>query len=130
MKKLFFLCSALAAAAPAVAQEVLRGEALRGLVSMSAEAALPPEPRAAAESGYETIEIDPDPERPAFILATDLNGDGYPELLVSKFAGSGPMGSGMLDLYTMEKPGDPRKMEKDPPLRLGSNITPQMPLCY
>ena len=75
MKTLLLLSAALAAAAPAAAQEVRRGEALRGLVSLSAEGALPPEPRAAAESGYEAIEIDPDPERPAFILAADFGGE-------------------------------------------------------
>lgn len=67
----------------------------------------PPEPRLSAEAAYEAIEIDRDPGRPAFILSADISGDGYPELLVSKFAGSGPMGSGRLDLYSMEKPGDP-----------------------
>lgn len=72
----------------------------------------PPEPRLSAEAAYETIEIDKDPGRPAFILSADLTGDGYPELLVSKFAGSGPTASGWLDLYTMEKPGDARRWRK------------------
>ena len=75
-------------------------------------AAAPPEPRLSAEAAYETIEIDRDPGRPAFILSADLTGDGYPELLVSKFAGSGPTGSGRLDLYAMEQPGDARRWRR------------------
>ncbi len=78
----------------------------------SREAAAPPEPRLSAEAAYETIVLDSDPGRPAFILSADLTGDGYPELLVSKFAGSGPTGSGWLDLYAMEKPGDARRWRK------------------
>lgn len=83
------------------------------------------EPRLSAEAGYESIEIDGDPQRPAFILSADLSGDGYPELLVSKFAGSGPTGSGMLDLYSMEKPGDLRRWKRT---RLADGIKfPNMP---
>lgn len=78
----------------------------------SRDAAAPPEPRLSAEAAYETIVLDSDPGRPAFILSADLTGDGYPELLVSKFAGSGPTGSGWLDLYDMEKPGDARRWRK------------------
>lgn len=72
----------------------------------------PPEPRLSAEAAYETIVIDKDPGRPAFILSADLTGDGHPELLVSKFAGSGPLGSGRLDLYSMEKPGEPGRWKR------------------
>ena len=126
MKKIFFLCAALNAASvlPGAAASP-RGEAWHSLASLGAAAPLPPEPLIPAGAAYETIEIDKDPERPAFILAADLGGDGYPELLVSKFAGSGPMGSGMLDLYKMEKSGDPRKWKKT---RLSDNIKfPNMP---
>lgn len=51
-------------------------------------------------------EIDPDPSRPAFITAADLDSDGVNELIVSKFAASSPMGSGHVDIYRMKEAGD------------------------
>ena len=83
------------------------------------EAIPEPELSLSTASVYETIEIDKSPEKPAFILSDDINGDGFPELVVSKFAGSGPTGSGALDIYSMEKPGDPNKWKKQ---RVADNI--------
>lgn len=50
-------------------------------------------------SGFVCHELDALPDRPAFIHAADFDGDGANELVVSKFAGSSPMGSGFVDLY-------------------------------
>jgi hypothetical protein len=50
-------------------------------------------------SGFIHYELDASPDRPAFIHAADLDGDGVKELVVSKFAGSSPMGSGFVDIY-------------------------------
>lgn len=61
--------------------------------------------RAEDAPDFSTEDLDRDPGRPAFILPKDLDGDGYPELVVSKFASSSPMGSGYVDLYRMKEPG-------------------------
>jgi len=43
--------------------------------------------------------IDENPEKPAWIVARDLDGDRRPELIVSVFAGSSPVGSGFVAIY-------------------------------
>ncbi len=52
------------------------------------------------------VDIDIKPGRPAFIHCADLNDDGSLEIIVSKFDRSSPVGTGRVDIYTMEKPGD------------------------
>ena len=44
--------------------------------------------------------IDPSPQKPAFITAADLDGDGKPELVVSAFAASSPLGNGLVNRYS------------------------------
>ena len=104
-----------AGAAPVSASDVpCRGEGWQNCVNPEIPDRSVPGPvlSLSAASAYETIVIDPAPEKPAFILSNDINGDGFPELIVSKFAGSGPTGSGALDIYSMDTPGDPRKWKK------------------
>jgi hypothetical protein len=48
--------------------------------------------------------IDGDPDRPAFVTSADLDGDGALEIVVSVFADSGPMGSGMVAVYSKPSP--------------------------
>ena len=62
--------------------------------------------------GFDCIEIDRAPDRPAFIHASDVDGDGHAELIVSKFAGSSPMGSGYVDMYKKSGPGDIKEWNK------------------
>jgi hypothetical protein len=62
--------------------------------------------------GFVYIEIDQAPDRPAFIHARDIDGDGHAELIVSKFAGSSPMGSGYVDLYKKNDPLDLKTWNK------------------
>ena len=59
-------------------------------------------PPADAVSGviFGAVTVDPDPDRPAFVTTSDLNGDGRQELVVSVFSGS-PLGSGALAIYAM-----------------------------
>jgi hypothetical protein len=51
---------------------------------------------------FTEIEVDKKPEKPAFVIAADLDGDNKKELIVSVFAGSSPMGNGMLAIYRMK----------------------------
>lgn len=51
---------------------------------------------------FVAIDVDTDPDRPAFVHAEDLDGDGTKELIVSVFAGSGPIDSGELAIYRMQ----------------------------
>lgn len=53
---------------------------------------------------FSTFSIDSDPDRPAWIKIADLDGDSQPELIVSVFAGSSPIGSGYVAIY--ERQGD------------------------
>ena len=66
------------------------------------DAAPPDAPPVDAASGvvFGAVTVDPDPDRPAFVTAADLDGDGRQELVVSVFSGS-PLGSGALAIYTM-----------------------------
>lgn len=50
--------------------------------------------------------VDAAPDKPAFVGAEDLDGDGYKELIISKFANSGPTGAGYVDVYKMASPGN------------------------
>jgi len=62
--------------------------------------ALVPGPaRADVLAGYSCVSLDDDPDKPAWVNAWDLDGDGMKEIVVSVFAGSGPTGAGHLALY-------------------------------
>lgn len=56
--------------------------------------------------------IDGNPEKPAFIKAADLDGDGSKELIVSVFAGSSPMGAGFVAVYKLSDRSDLRGWKK------------------
>jgi hypothetical protein len=58
-------------------------------------------------------ELDTGRGKPAFLKFADLDGDGSYELVVSQFAGSGPFGSGRVDVYRMTRPGDPSSYERE-----------------
>ncbi|MCX5790582.1 MAG: VCBS repeat-containing protein [Elusimicrobia bacterium] len=61
----------------------------------------------------EAIPLDTAGGKPAFLSFADVDGDGSPELLASQFAGSGPLGSGRLDLYRMRRPKDPSSFARE-----------------
>ena len=45
--------------------------------------------------------VDSNPDKPAFVTTADLDNDGKLELVVSVFAGSSPVGNGLLTSYAM-----------------------------
>jgi len=45
-------------------------------------------------------EVAVNPTKPASVRIADLDGDAVPELVVSAFANSGPLGAGYVDIYT------------------------------
>ncbi|MFZ5949832.1 MAG: FG-GAP repeat domain-containing protein, partial [Candidatus Rifleibacteriota bacterium] len=57
-------------------------------------------------------EIDGNPEKPSFIKAADLDGDGIKELIVSIFAGSSPAGSGFVAIYRLADRSNMRSWKK------------------
>jgi len=65
--------------------------------------------------------VDSNPNRPAFIHVADLNGDGVPELIVSAFDGSGPLGSGRVLIYRRKNAQDLTSWSKE--VLPGSNGT-------
>jgi hypothetical protein len=50
---------------------------------------------------FDEIDVDKNPDKPAFVMAEDLDGDNKKELIVSVFAGSSPVGNGLLAIYKM-----------------------------
>jgi hypothetical protein len=53
---------------------------------------------------FQGYSIDPNPGKPAFVIPADLDKNGTPELVVSVFGNSGPMGNGSLRVYTNSGP--------------------------
>ncbi|MEZ4293633.1 MAG: FG-GAP-like repeat-containing protein [Polyangiaceae bacterium] len=53
-----------------------------------------------------SIVLDASPNKPAFIHVADLNGDGFPEIIVSAFDASGPFGGGRVNIYRQKTPGN------------------------
>ena len=102
------LAAALAAGAHAAGLEALHRSAAevfdgaRPAPAAVDASAAPPRFHAAR-----AVTLDTARGRPAFLLFADLDGDGAPELVASQFAGSGPFGSGRVDLYRMSRPGEP-----------------------
>ena len=50
-------------------------------------------------AGFACAFFDPNPDKPAWVKAADLDRDGTPELVVSVFAGSSPVGAGYIAVY-------------------------------
>ncbi len=62
-------------------------------------------------TAFKQYVVDSNPDKPAFVVAADLDKDGKKELIVSVFAGSSPIGSGLLAVYTSQK-GNPGAWSK------------------
>lgn len=82
------------------AEDLLRAQDVQPVEDVPLAQDAPP-----TTGGFVPTVIDPAPNQPAFVEASDLDGDGIPELIVSVFSNSGPMGSGELAIYT--NPGGP-----------------------
>jgi len=77
-----------------------------GTVETDDETVVPDNDQSTGPVTFASTVIDAAPDKPAFVGAEDLDGDGYKELIVSKFANSGPTGAGYVDIYKMATPGN------------------------